>query len=231
VRLSGDPDGVHQGSAVGRRTAFLSGFLGLLLALGYPFVVYVGLTHLRPRLVATLVLASVVLGAAVRLRGSKGREFRTLLAVPAVLAVLLGIGAITDHRVFVMGLPVATNALLLLTFAGSLRGPMPIIERFARLQHEDLTAAEQRYCRTVTHVWCGFFAVNGLATLALSIWAPLALWTLYTGVLAYAAMGTLFAVEYVVRKYRFRRFGPHLHDRILVRLLPRSASPSPASSS
>jgi uncharacterized membrane protein len=60
------------------------------------------------------------------------------------------------------------------------------------------------YTRRVTQVWCGFFVVNGLLALGTALWASEALWSLYTGVIAYVLMGVLFGVEYLVR-LRFKR--------------------------
>ena len=48
-----------------------------------------------------------------------------------------------------------------------------------------------------------FFLLNGLVSLGLALFAPLAIWTLYTGGIAYLLMGALFAGEYAIRKIRF----------------------------
>ena len=63
-----------------------------------------------------------------------------------------------------------------------------------------------RYTRLVTWVWAGFFLSNGLVVTALTLWAPLSWWTLYTGLIAYALMGLLFAAEWLIRQ-RVRRDG------------------------
>ena len=61
-----------------------------------------------------------------------------------------------------------------------------------------------RYTRRVTQAWCLFFLFNALTAAGLALWAPLAWWTLYTGVIAYGLMGLLFAGEWLVRQ-RVRR--------------------------
>jgi len=96
-----------------------------------------------------------------------------------------------------------------------------MIERFARLQVQDLSAAELGWCRRWTFIWCAFFTANGLAALALALAAPLAWWTLYNGLLAYGLIGLLCAGEYVLRKRRFGRFSDTLPDRLLATLLRR----------
>ena len=98
-------------------------------------------------------------------------------------------------------------------------GP-PMVEIFARLQTGILSEEEVRYCRTVTAVWCGFFAANGLAALGFALAGSLAAWTAYNGFVAYGLMGLLFAGEVTVRSYRFRRYEGGLADPLFRRLFP-----------
>ena len=77
-----------------------------------------------------------------------------------------------------------------------------MIERFARLQTDDLNADQLRWCRMWTVIWCAFFVVNGSIALVLS-WAPLVWWAAYNGGLAYGLIGLLLGTEYLLRKRRF----------------------------
>ena len=61
-----------------------------------------------------------------------------------------------------------------------------------------------------------FFLVNGGIALALARLPTMDAWTTYNGLVAYLLMGTMFGVEYSVRKYRFGRLGTHALDRLLV---------------
>jgi uncharacterized membrane protein len=71
-----------------------------------------------------------------------------------------------------------------------------------------------------------FFVVNAAVAAALALLEMTAWWALYTGGIAYAAMGMMFGVEYVVRQYRFRNYGRGPHDRLLAVLFPpRTAAP------
>ena len=94
--------------------------------------------------------------------------------------------------------------------------------RFARMQEKDgLSDAQVAHCRQVTWVWVGFFALNAsIAAVLASNEAWVSAWATYNGGIAYALMGVLFAGEYVVRQYRFRRYGDGLHDRLLRRIFP-----------
>jgi uncharacterized membrane protein len=114
---------------------------------------------------------------------------------------------------------------MFVAFARSLReGVTPMVERFARMVEPNLSPAELAHCRSVTVVWCVFFVLNAVVNCTLGFidhtW-----WALYTGVFAYIVVGGLLAGEYVVRKARFRRYGPALHDRLLRRIFPPRESP------
>lgn len=79
----------------------------------------------------------------------------------------------------------------------------PIVECFARRMGESLDERALVYCRRVTWVWTIFLAVHLAVTIA-TVFAPYWFWAFYNGFLAYVLMGTLFALEYLVRR-RIRR--------------------------
>jgi peptidoglycan/xylan/chitin deacetylase (PgdA/CDA1 family)/uncharacterized membrane protein len=201
----------------------LSQLLLFLFTLAYPALVAVSLGFLGAR-TAALVLLGVHL--AMRL-GTLRRDLargRGLVAVAATVAALLALGAILDDPRFLLAYPSLVSAALLAHFAWSLR-TVPIAERFARMElgpGEELPPEGVRYCRRVTLAWCAFFAANGAVATALAIGAPRTVWAIYTGGVSYALIGLVFAVEYVVRRARFGRFGTGLVDRTLARLLSRT---------
>ena len=174
--------------------------------IAYPLLVWLGLTHGSPRLLALLLIAVLLPVAAFRLRGRPDVGMRVLGLPPLVAIATLVLAALLDARGWVLAVPVAINALLLAAFGATLRrGTMPMIERFARLQTAELTPEQQAWCRAWTAIWCLFFTLNGAAALTLALAAPLAWWTLYNGLIAYLLMGALFAGEWLLRR---RRFGP-----------------------
>lgn len=138
------------------------------------------------------------------------RRFVTTLTTVLVVAypILVWVGRsriiVLGDRRFLLAGPVLVNGVLLLRFGGSLfGGRMPTVERFARAHLKDLSPERVSYCRAVTNVWCAFFLLNGCISLGLALYGSLAAWGVYTGALAYVAMGLLFAGEYVVRRIRF----------------------------
>lgn len=172
----------------------LIGFGLLMAGLAYPFVVYLGLEHLSPRLFALLLGA---LWLARLLCGKQTSPNRTLAIVALLFCLLLGMAG---EPALLRWYPVLISLALLGLFAGSLVSGMPVIERLARLSEPDLPAAAVRYTRQVTWVWVGYFVINASIAGALALWAPLSWWTLYTGLIAYLLMGLLFAGEWLVRQ-------------------------------
>lgn len=172
----------------------LLGLALLLAGLAYPFVVYLGLEHLSPRLFAVLLGA---LWLARLLSGKQTPLNRTLAVIALLFCLLLGLAG---EPALLRWYPVLISLALLGLFAGSLMSGMPIIERLARLSEPELPAAAVRYTRQVTWVWVGYFIINASIAGGLARWAPLSWWTLYTGLIAYLLMGLLFAGEWLVRQ-------------------------------
>lgn len=172
--------------------------LTVLLTLLYPLAIWLGHGRIEPRWLACLLL----LAAATRLPGLKlSKSARWSVACALLLAgVAIWQNALLPLKLY----PVLVNAVFLALFAYSLLNPPSLIERLARLQEPDLPAAAIAYTRRVTQVWCGFFVLNGSIALGTALWAPEAIWSLYTGVIAYGLMGLLFGGEYLLR-LRFKR--------------------------
>lgn len=204
----------------GRGWAIAAEVANAALLLGYPFLATAGLALFGTRTAALILLGAVVVGQGRRIL-ERPREGRAVVAMAALIAAPLLVAAWVDDPRFMLGVPTLVNFALLAQFGLSLRSDRPMVERFARLQVDDLSPAEIRYCRTVTLVWCAFFVLNGTAAAGLALLAPRSWWAVYTGAVSYALMGALFAVEYVVRKVRFGRFGRGLLDRLLSRALRR----------
>jgi uncharacterized membrane protein len=172
----------------------LLGPLLVVAGLGYPFAVYYGLDRLPPQAFALLLgalwLARVAF--ADRRPGS-----RWLNAAGLGFCALLGL---SHTPALLRWYPVLLSLMLLAVFGLSLKYGPPLVERLARLREPQLPAHAVRYTRQVTAVWAGFFLFNALVAAALTLWAPLAWWALYNGLIAYALMGLLFAGEWLLRQ-------------------------------
>lgn len=169
--------------------------LGLLLAgLLYPFAVYFGMEHFAPWQFG-LLLGSLWLGRALLVKGRPGSRWMAATAI--VFCVLL---ALFDSPLLLRWYPVLISAFMLGLFVLSLKYGPPMIERLARLREPQLPEKAVVYTRQVTVVWCVFFLCNGLLAAALTLWAPLSWWMLYTGLISYGLMGLLFAIEWLIRQ-------------------------------
>lgn len=211
------------GTPVARVALRIGAWLGAPLLIAYPILVYYSMQHYSARAVAVVLLLGIS-PFLLRVFGSRRKTTDTDPAsvgnrrswqwIWPVLAISLIGGALLANSVrSLLLVPVCINGGLLLSFGSTLWDERPLIERFARIQHPDLTFEERHWCRLWTIIWTAFFAFNvvlaGLFTLTHSVeW-----WTYYNGLIAYVVMGTLFTSEYVVRKYRFRRFAEHGLDR------------------
>jgi len=171
----------------------LSSILLPVIGLLYPFFVYFGMEHVSTPVFALILGAVWLIRAPALLRQPGGHWM--LGAALAYCALL----ALSGESQLLRWYPTLVCALLLLAFGLTLRYGPPMIERIARVQDPQLPAAAVPYTRKVTWLWMGFFAANALASAALTLWAPLRWWTLYNGLIAYLAMGALFAGEFAVR--------------------------------
>lgn len=172
--------------------------LTVSLTLLYPLLIWFGHGNVEPRWLAGVLL----LAAATRLPTLK---ISALARWSVAAALLLVAAAVWSNLLLPLKLyPVLVNAALLVGFGATLIAPPSMIERLARLRESVLPPAAIVYTRHVTQIWCGFFVVNGLIALGTALWASDAVWSLYTGVIAYLLMGLLFGGEWLYRQ-RFKR--------------------------
>jgi len=212
------PDATARRGGRGPRSE-LFGAMQAGLFLAYPLLVYLGLSRLSARSVG-LLLAALLAPALLRSWRERREALKRTLGVHFAVAALALLAVASDDARFILAYPALVNAVLLLSFSWTLRrGSMPMVERFARLQTSDLPPAEVAYCRRVTQAWIAFFVLNGSACAAFAF-ASRSTWAIYTGLVSYALLGACFAVEYTIRKWRFRRYGAGPLDRLYARIFP-----------
>ncbi len=168
----------------------------VVLTILYPFVVYLTLGHLEPRILALILL--VVYGTRYLIGRATAPGYAAwLFAGIASFAVFV---FATGSQSTLYYYPVLINLILFVLFGYSLLYPPSVIERIARLREPDLPASGVAYTRKVTLAWLGFFLLNGSIALATAIHGNIALWSLYNGFIAYMLMGLLFLVEFLIRR-------------------------------
>ncbi len=167
----------------------------------YPFLVYYGMRWLPPLSMVAFALAVIGIRL-LTLRHQAARMWRgPLLAAAAGLAIL----AAMDGRLAAMAYPVLLSLGMAVLFGQSLFRPPSLIERIARLADPDFPPANAAYCRNVTVVWTVFLIANAAVAAGLAFWGTAEAWTLWTGLVSYLLMGSLFVGEYAVRHVVRRR--------------------------
>jgi uncharacterized membrane protein len=161
-----------------------------------------------------LALVSMLLG---------GRRAGTAVGVwPGVaLASLLGMGALTGNPLALLLVPALVYLTLAAVFRASLARPDSIIERCARLLVPQAPDFIRSYCRAVTGLWVVFFAASAGVIAGLALSGHHAGWRAVTSWMIYAMMIGITAIEFLVRKTRFRYYfhgGPF--DRLWARIFP-----------
>ena len=106
--------------------------------------------------------------------------------------------------------PVAINLAFCVLFARTLRGGHePLVTRFARIERGgQLPPDLERYTRTLTRAWAGFFVLMAAISATLAATGPVAAWSLFSNVLNYLLVVLFFVLEYVYRRVRYRHH-PH----------------------
>ncbi|MGF1728719.1 hypothetical protein [Photobacterium kasasachensis] len=174
--------------------------LSAIALLAYPLAVYFGLSHgglgFVAGVLAVLFFLRIVAGSQTQLQ-----ELRYIAWLSGGAGITLALlGSVFKQEGWFTFYPVIVNILMLGLFSASLFQKQTLIERLARLQEPDLPSSGVRYTRTVTKVWCGFFVINGGIALT-TCYMPLAMWTLYNGLISYLLAGGLFAAEWIARRH------------------------------
>ena len=183
----------------------------------YPLFIYFGIQQYSPRLIA-LVIGT---GVAMNVVAERGGQYRSRLLFPVIGTVLLClISAVLNHLSALLYLPFFISLNLCLTFSYSLLHPPSMIEVFARMSTDTLPDEAIWYCRLVTQIWVGFFVLNGSLAGLSACCAPLAVWSVYNGLIAYCGVGILFSLELCYRYWRFRHYTGAPTDFLFKRIFP-----------
>lgn len=156
-------------------------------------LIWFGHDRIEPRLLALVLLAVALTRLPMLKIGPLARFW--LLAALVLAGLAIWFNALLPLKLY----PAMVSAAFLCVFGYSLLAPPTIIERMARGRGPALPPFVVAYTRRVTQVWCLFFLINGGIAFGTALWAPAAVWSLYTGVISYVFMGLVFAIEYIVR--------------------------------
>ena len=195
------------------------------LILAAPLLLRPATEHVGARGVAAFTLAGALLALVAR-NSRRGAGFGLGSAQLCGVGLLAGLAMATGRRTFLLLLPALVYAYLIWMFARSLREPVSIIGRMARLVDPKAPDFIDPYCRKLTVVWCGVFAVNMACISAFALAGRYDAWTWYAGALSYLFMAIVQGFEFVVRKVWFRHYGRGPLDRLFARLFPSENTPT-----
>ena len=211
---------------VKRRVAVLQSIVRIVFVCGavlYPLLIYVGLQTMPPRLIAMLCGGGAIAGMLLKQRD---RDTLQLLAPVIGAVVLCLISALSNRANIMRYLPVLMSLNFLMAFGYTLYRPPSMVAMLGqRATGLTFDAQQLQYCRQVTLLWVVFFALNGVVAALTACCATLAVWSLYNGLLAYGAMGLLFAGELFYRHWRFRRYVGLPTDALFKKLFPPRETP------
>jgi uncharacterized membrane protein len=195
-------------------------FLMIGLAIAYPIVAHIAVST---RSVAVTAASLAVLASLFLLPRLVARSIVAWCALPVVAAALLWLAHSHAAWLPLYATPVLVNIFGAWIFGHTLApGHVPLIERLARLLHEEegITEDIARYARKVTLAWTLF--LSGLAVLNLTLallanpngilmimgvhpWVtvPVEVWSLFANFIDYILAGLLFLAEYAYRQRRF----------------------------
>lgn len=178
----------------------------LLLVCAWPLALHYSILFAAPEWPARVNAAAVATG--VLIWAVAAARIGIVLLCAAILAALCG-ALVVAPQLLLFAPPVLINGMLAAVFAASLRaGRKPLIGVFASLEHGELPKDLARHARLITWCWALLLAAIAVVSLALAAWAPIAAWSLFTNVVGYVLIATLFTGEYLYRRVRFRHY-PH----------------------
>ncbi len=198
----------------------LKTILQLIITCGfifYPLLMYWGLQQYSPRLIAILIGVGVI-GNLLQIQPGRYR-LRLLVPVLSTLALCI-LSALLNQAQLLLYLPFLISLNLGFSFSYSLVYPPSMVEVFAKMNTDDLSEETIRYCRVITLIWVIFFVCNATIASLTACCADLKVWSLYNGLIAYCAIGMLFAGELCYRYWRFRRYVGLPTDFFFRRIFP-----------
>ena len=180
-------------------TGKLSKSLFSLVALLWPLLIWFGVIKhtihwLTPVLIGLMVIRLIAFLP-------DGGPLREVVKAGSVLAILLcSMSVLFQRHEWLLWYPVAMTSVMLIFFGHSLVRGTPVIEQLARISRPELPSSAIRYTRSVTKVWCAFFVINGLISVATIYIGNMAWWGLWNGLISYLLMGLLLVGEWLIRR-------------------------------
>ena len=179
-------------------------WLGIaVLVIGYPLLAhYTNESAQNAKLGAVVAMAPVLLIGFLLAWHSPHRLIMMGVLVLSCIALGAAWPVLENHFDVVYWLQnMGMLLVLLMTFGRTLiAGRQPLCTRFAEALYGPVTPQHEIYTRQVTVAWTVFFAAMALVSTLLFFFAPLAIWSIFSNLLALPLVALMFIGEYWVRK-------------------------------
>lgn len=176
----------------------------IALGMGYAVIAHLAAASSTPGLTSALVaMAPLLLLATVLAWRSPQRAVMLTVLGMACLSLYALKDWLIAHYDWIFVLEHAsTYSLLCATFGQTLMaGRTPMISRFARIVHGELSPAVVRYTRSATWAWTIYFGAVALMSLLLFAVASMAIWSTFANLLGIPLLALMFVGEYAARCY------------------------------
>ena len=176
-----------------------------MLSLSYPILTHIAISHneLKFALVMLGIIAGLFILKRSKLSEKKSNFFDLALWVCLIIFAAYIIFVDTIYVALYLP-PVLILTFFIFNFAKSLLpGQEALLTKIARVIFQDDDPETAIYTRQVTWLWTCFLILILVETVAISLFAPIEVWSLFTNVLNYLFMCLLFIVEYIYRQFRF----------------------------
>lgn len=133
---------------------------------------------------------------------SSGKKIALAVAALIVLCGWLWLPQLTTQiSVIYLLQHITANVLLGFWFGRSLwRNRQPVCTQFATVLHPRMTPLLVQYTTRVTQAWTLFFFVMAAASIALYLFAPIQIWSVFANSLTLPLLVLMFGAEYLVRR-------------------------------
>jgi uncharacterized membrane protein len=176
--------------------------MSLLMVLLYPIVSHTAVVLGHPQWSAAYLLALIGFFLVKELIN---RKHKTAFILLILFIAGYWLVAAEQQFLFMYFPPVVISLALLVIFGRTLQADkVPIITRYAELIDGELSDEMLCYTYRVTQVWTVIFFVLFVESIALAIFAPTTIWSLFTNVINYVAIAVMFVAEYIYRKNSYR---------------------------
>lgn len=175
--------------------------LSITLMVIYPLLAFIALWLKLPLMVIGYLLLIFFLFAIDKCLNKRWFAGLFLFLLVGVIAYFMQ-QDIIEYLVYLP--PILILLSLFLLFSRSLlAGQTPLITRYAMLLGDKLEDKHLRYNRSLTLIWSVFFLLMASTSVLLAVFFSMDTWSLFTHIISYLLITSLFILEFMYRKYHF----------------------------